>query len=206
MVQPHDLTIQGGAFGRPLPLTNRKAGCAGKGVPMEERLQHIAASVSDWVKFAESKNAAIVAFDGVMLFGLVNMLKGLTPPLGGAVRLGVYCTVALLLLALSFALCSFIPNLRMPFLSVRRPCHAQDNLVYYGDIAKYDSDTYLALLCQHMEVDVKALHAMERYYAQQIVESAGIAQQKYRIFAGAVSLTILALLLACISGTLYLMP
>ncbi len=67
---------------------------------MEERLRQISASVSEWVKFAESKNAAIVAFDGVMVFGMVNMLKGLANPLGGAVRVGVYCTVALMLLSL----------------------------------------------------------------------------------------------------------
>jgi len=172
---------------------------------MEERLRHIAASVSEWVKFAESKNAAIVAFDSVMVFGMVNMLKGLAHPLGGAVRVGVSCTVALMLLSLLCALCSFIPNIRLPFLSARRPCNAHDNLVYYGHIAKYASDTYIASLCQHMAVDVTALNAIERYYAQQIVESACIALQKYRMFSCAVSMTILALLIACVSGTLYLM-
>jgi len=172
---------------------------------MEARLQQIAASVSDWVKFAESKNAAIVAFDGVAVFGIVNILKGLANPLGGVARVGVYCTVALLLLSVLFSLCSFIPNIRIPFLSAHSPCHAHDNLVYYGHIAKYDSYTYIASLCQHMAVDVKALNAIERYYAQQIVESAGIALQKYRIFSCSVSMTILALLIACVSGTLYLM-
>ncbi|MCP4218773.1 MAG: hypothetical protein GY765_29345, partial [bacterium] len=40
---------------------------------MEERLKSIFANVNDWLKFAEAKNAALVAFNSAIIFAVLSV-------------------------------------------------------------------------------------------------------------------------------------
>ena len=41
----------------------------------EERLFKVFANVNDWLKFAEAKNAMLIAFNGASIFGLIRLME-----------------------------------------------------------------------------------------------------------------------------------
>ena len=42
---------------------------------MEDKLKDIFENVNNWLKFAEAKNATIVAGNGLLIFGICRLLK-----------------------------------------------------------------------------------------------------------------------------------
>ena len=93
----------------------------------EERLQKIFTNVTDWLKFAETKNSMLIAFNGASIFGFVKLLdvivktetvangvpKNIT--LGDTTIGGWYIGLGITQLVFSaiIGLCSFVPRVKM---------------------------------------------------------------------------------------------
>lgn len=102
---------------------------------MEDRLRDIFSNVNDWLKFAESKNAVIVAFNGAVIFGTLQIvnIKSETN-----IIIKLYVLTLLLFMILSFitALISFLPRIKLHWLLRNKAIESNDNLIFYGDIVK----------------------------------------------------------------------
>jgi hypothetical protein len=161
--------------------------------------------VIDFLKFAETKNAALLTFASAWTFAAFNTLNGEHPPVGivgGAFRLAL----VLFAVAAVVAVISFLPKLDLNALH-RDPAQPK-NLLYFGHIAEFDT----AVFCSRVK---------ERYLAQgeqsitdeylddltvQISANSKIARQKFIMFnigAWLVLLALLALALAALSTTIY---
>jgi len=154
-------------------------------VSLHEHLRFVLALVSDWLKFAEAKNLAAVAFAGAAIGLYIRGVDIVSLPF--AVKLLVSVGIAGLTLAGLCALVSFIPTIKIPLLYSQRAPQESDNLIYYGDLANYQPSEFLTRT--EAMLGLQQHEALDEYYAQQIIVNARIALRKYKIFS-----------LACWSG------
>lgn len=158
---------------------------------METDLREIFADVSDWLKFAESKNAALLAGDLAGLYAVARLLfdGGKTDPW---IKLGAWIVAIFLGLAALVALLSFLPQLQLPGRQPSKITSADDNLLLFSDIANYEPDQYLEALAGWRAHSGESFDSFERGYAEQIVANSRIATTKFAHFTAAMWLSVAA--------------
>lgn len=158
---------------------------------MLDTLKDTLSKVNDWVKFAEAKNAANVAFCSAAMFALTRIITGkesINPYVSYYIGFVLLC----LTLSLSISLFSFIPKLRVPWLHIDKP-HDVDNLLYFGHACKYTATDYLEKLYDSKEKSSKN-NRLEFLYANQIVVNSKVAYIKFKQFDLAIFFTMAAVL------------
>jgi hypothetical protein len=148
----------------------------------EKALSANLARVLDLLKFAEAKNAALLAFASAWILGLVNLLSS-----GKALPCG-YTTAGLLALPLFVAaalisIASLLPKLDTGTFTGEPKGHTP-NLLFFGDIADQTVEGF--------KIDVRARHRPTDGHAVaighlddlevQIAINSKIARRKYRLF------------------------
>lgn len=159
---------------------------------MDEQLKNIFTNINDWLKFAETKTAALLTGNGILIFGILRTIKD--QEISSTQVLILYFVMLLLILSLLTCLISFIPSLKLPWLVTSKKPTENDNLLFFGDAAKYDSKSYLKKLFSSTEKPEKSFTAFENYYAEQIIANSIIALKKFRLFTFAIWLTVIAVL------------
>lgn len=160
--------------------------------------------VTDFLKFAETKNAALLTFASAWTFAAFNTLTGERAPLGilgGAFRLAL----VLFAIAAVVSVVSFLPKLNL-YAFHRDPAQPK-NLLYFSHIAEFDTAAF-------------RLRVRERYLAQgeqpitdeylddltvQISANSKITRRKFIMFnvgAGLVLLALFVLALAAASAAI----
>jgi len=168
---------------------------------MEERLKYILTQVNDWLKFAEAKNAALLAVNSALIFGTISILneKCFFP-----IWLLIYLYIALVVVIIATAICliSFIPNTKIPLISSKMNLLKGGNPIYYGDIAEHNVDSYLESLYQSTGLEFKGIKDIEKKYAEQIICNSRIAVKKFRLFSTALWLTVSCVLTPAVTALL----
>ncbi|MDB4950709.1 MAG: hypothetical protein JWM27_3358 [Gemmatimonadetes bacterium] len=169
---------------------------------MRGSLEHVLVLVSDDLRFAETKNAALLTANAATVIGIVQIFAshGNMRPAVAAylVAIGLAGTVSGIC-----GLVSFIPG------AVPRPPRAHevpaasDNLLFYHHIRKYSPDAYLRALLDAMRHDGAPPSRLERMYAEQVVASARIADRKFALFRVAIWITIAGLTTPVVALLLY---
>lgn len=157
---------------------------------VSDELDNIFKIVNEWLKFAEQKNAALLVLNSGSVWGISLFLRNQDAlPCSGL----TFVALGLALVFISSLICisSFMPLLYKPIYSSNLGKRNNlDNCVYFGDIAKYEEDDYLALL-KH-KLGEEAEHSLfERDFASQIVTNARITLAKYKKFKLSSILTII---------------
>lgn len=160
---------------------------------MINTLRDIYDDVNNWLKFAEAKNGAIIALNSALIFGILKFFTSLDDV---PVLLSLFAFVGLFMLTVSIiiALLSFIPRLTHPYIKVDK-ISTNDNLLYFGDIAKYDKVDYrqklTAMIATKKDEENEKLIDSK---ISQIIVNSKITFIKYKQFEIAVWLTISAFL------------
>ena len=156
---------------------------------MKDRLQYIFSLVNEWLKFGESKNAALLAADTALALGLVKMLQ--SSVLSNQIVI-LYVSISIPILALAAMVCliSFIPQTAIPWLSTSSRPKETDNLLFFGDIAKYAPKSYVEALYKQAEKAIDKVDAYEEDIAEQIIVNSRIALRKYKLFNTAIWLNV----------------
>lgn len=168
---------------------------------METRLQFIFSNVNEWLKFAENKNAALLAANSAVLFALIRVVSSQT----FAPLLQFYTFIVILLLLFSAGCCliSFIPSTRFVTPSPDQAPKPEDNLLFYGDISHYETRSYLHALYDQEGQKPEKFPQVEEDYAEQIITNSRIALWKYNWFAVALWLALTAILTPIVSITFF---
>lgn len=170
---------------------------------MEERLQYILSSVNDWLKFGESKNAALLAANVAIAFGLLSQFQSKqTLPI-----LITICTCVVLgifILASAICMASFMPKLRIPEKTKTAKVTPNDSLIFYGHVSTFNPHDYLVALYNRTGLNSDSISTMEEDYARQIIVNSGIALWKYQCFRVALIITMVAVIGAVIDLVLLL--
>ena len=157
---------------------------------LPEKLFVIFQNVNEWLKFAEAKNAVLLAFAGTGMTVTVTLLATMQS-LPNSLKMALIVTTSLLC-ACSF-LCglSFLPTtnlervlwLRSKKFQANTPMPS-DNLYYFGHLRKYSSNQLLDSINQnYLSNKVSQPYGKESQdLAAQITVNAEIAFRKYQLF------------------------
>lgn len=161
---------------------------------MIEKLTYIFSNVNGWLKFAESKHAVIIAFNGAAIFGIIQICFNSKTNYPILLEIYLYNVILFLALSILISLISFFPQTKLKWLWPSQKISIGDNLLFYDNIKKYDEETYLKALYKSMDKDVSSFSDMEFYFANQIIQNSKIVSRKYQYFKLALILDICALL------------
>lgn len=154
--------------------------------------------VNDWLKYAETKNGAIVGLaSAAAAVALTSLADRDTEP--WPVVLGLGLASGCLVLSLLVGLGSFLPQTKFTRLLAGRSIDpaAEDNLFYYGHLAKYTPRSLAEAVARRYagdESDAAPVRDPHLDLAAQIVTNARITLWKLRLFTYAVALFALAVL------------
>ncbi len=160
---------------------------------MEEKLKDIFDNVNNWLKFAEAKNATLIAGNGLVIFGIAKLLKDIEQYY---LIYYLYFVIAVLGVSFCIALISFIPNIKLPNYLFKENNLGESNLLFFGSICKYDETSYLKELKESLNItDEKVLESkFNKMYAQQIIINSKISMKKYQLFNLGLHITLFAIL------------
>src|SRR6185503_1041630 len=99
----------------------------------------------DFIKFAEAKNAALLTFASAWALAITAIIAN-NHALSGADLAALALGRALFIVAILLATWSFLPKLRPELF--HRNSEKPKNLLFYGDIASFEFDTFATKLRQ----------------------------------------------------------
>jgi len=143
----------------------------------------------DFVKFAEAKNAALLAFASAWSLGVTTVINSPNPPKDMIAAMGV--ARGLFLLSILITVWSFIPKVRPEDFDRRV---LPKNLLFFGHVAKIEiKDLKAAVLSRYVKDGVLTDDYLDDLSAQVGINSR-IASKKYWLFGIASALVLLGLL------------
>lgn len=148
---------------------------------MQQKLELSLSLVVDWLKFAEGKNATLIAANGAAIYWLINLYASSS---FSNELLNAYVLQALLFLFMSamFCLTSFIPQVKVGWSASGKDPQEKDNLLAYADIAGYEPAHYLEALYKQNGVEQENVDPFEEDLAELVVTYSRIAMRKYALF------------------------
>jgi hypothetical protein len=169
---------------------------------LEDRLRYILGFVDGHVKFAETKNAALLVVNTAGVAGVLQLLIG-GPMLNGwlaryLVMLAVGNAVSGLI-----ALLSFLPITSLGWFVKRGKCADSDSLIFFGDSHKYAVRSYLIGLYKASGMEEREIAPLHRMYAEQIINNSRIAWRKFSYFRAGTWATISGVLSPVVALILY---
>ena len=169
---------------------------------MIEQLQKLESKLTDLVKFAEAKNAALITFNSACIFVLFDFFRDLNP---GAIKTCFAILIIVLIISVLLCLFSLLSSiwifcrLDKRLLKKVGDVEDSDNLLYFRDIVKYKPREYLKEIERIYGMDQsKEESKLRLLLSTQIVEISIIAYKKYRIFNVAAAITFIPFLMAII--------
>jgi hypothetical protein len=150
----------------------------------------------DFLKFAETKNAALLTFASAWLVAITSLLSNHRIAHCGP-RAAVVASLLLFALAAVIALYSFLPKLKLS--AFHRDPERQKSLLYFGDIAEFDAATYAVRFSERYASEPDKLIS-ENYLhdlAIQVAANSSITLRKFTLFnVGAALVTAALVVLA----------
>lgn len=168
---------------------------------MNTTLLEIFNNTKDWLRFAEAKNAMLIAFNGASIYGIaqlpffkdfqdVTFLKGYT-----------IFVIILLIASTITSLISFVPKVTLPYLSVVRD-DLEGNIFFFEYLRDTNPKKILELLKEKGAGE--NFTKVDEDLAQQIQSLAKVASRKYSLFTIAVWITASAYITLPIAGIFWL--
>lgn len=168
---------------------------------MDDKLKDIFSNINDWLKYAEGKSATLIAGNGALIFGMsrIYLSNDIDACLASYL---MFCSL-LCLFSLSICLLSVVPALEMPWDSKPNEKHSNDNVLYFGDIAKYSPLEFLKKLSSKLGNRNEEFTEYQRDLAFQIITNSVIANKKYNHFKIAIWLTLAAVTSPIVAVLIY---
>lgn len=153
-------------------------------------LKDIFDNVNNWLKFAEAKNAALIAISGMFIWGSVRLLVILKSTekismdgnLGCVLTAYLFFMLVFFTIALICGIASFIPVSKyILIIPTGEPSNA-DNLLFFGHLSKYNKKKLVEKVkaaSDSKDTDINDIHQM---YAEQIIVNSRITEAKIHFF------------------------
>lgn len=173
---------------------------------IENKLIYIFSNVNEWLKFAELKNAGLVAFLIAAISGLLGLIASYQQ-LHQSLKVGiVFCMITLIVSCL-VSLSSFSPKINRPeiiYFQEKGEVLDSDNLLFFCDLAKYDAETLATKIAKkYFEIDLPNPSKIYTDIAEQIIINSTIATAKFRFFKIALNFVFLAISLLLIVSSIH---
>lgn len=158
-----------------------------------DKLKFIFDNVNNWLKFAESKNAALLVANLGISFGVIRILISVKYINKFVFYYLVIC-ISLIIFSAFICFVSFIPKISLPSFSEDSLQPQSANLIFYSDIAKFTPENYFKALNFNKIISEEDIQdKFLEFIANQIVINSKIAYAKFIYFRLAIWLTIIAI-------------
>lgn len=144
-------------------------------------LKEILTLVNDQLKFAEAKNASLIAFNGVLTFGLVRVAVDSYSSLQ---QFFLVVSLFLSVFSLLLILYSFLPRL-----DVKTGTGDDNNILFFGHAKNNEVEAYLEKYLNHKDGDENNL---DELVVNQILTNSKITYRKFVVFRKALILSFFA--------------
>jgi hypothetical protein len=153
----------------------------------------------DFLRFAETKNAALLTFTSAWLLALANLLASDRIP-NHVARTAIAVSLLLFAAAAVVALLSFLPRLKLK--RFQRDPDRQKSLLYFGDISELEATTYSTRFSERYWSETEQLisDAYLKDLAVQVAANSSIAHRKFNIFNIGTTLVVIALVVLTATG------
>lgn len=170
---------------------------------IERLLESIFKNINDWLKFAEQKNVTLLVLNTGIVWGVSRIINR---DFLESVLIITGISVGYLCNFISIIICivSFMPILAGKWFRIGDK-RESDNIFFFHDIAKYSKREFLELIKKKYGIKEYRFSDIEKDYADQIVNNADIALNKYRQFKIASKFTILSIIFFIIFTTIVLL-
>ena len=153
---------------------------------VESQLADLLNRVIDWLKFAETKNTGAVGLASTALGVIVTFLVA-GPPVPTIAGVGLSVGALALMVSLMLAVASYFPstNLEKHLMGERELPGPNDNLLYYGHLARYEPRALVEAIAEmyfEQESEAYAPSKLAIDLAAQIVTNARITVRKLAFF------------------------
>ncbi|MGG0516612.1 Pycsar system effector family protein [Bacillus pseudomycoides] len=162
-----------------------------------EILKSIYEDVREWLKFAETKNAALLTFNGVIVFGIFD--KVVDKANDSFIKTALIMGCAIILISIIINLVSFLPQLNTSSKIQNNVINgSQDNrnLMFYGVIKDFNPQAYLDTVGVKYNL---TLNEKNIDLATQIVTLSQITHIKLKYFNWGLTFTFIGILIPIIS-------
>jgi len=153
---------------------------------VESQLADLLNRVIDWLKFAETKNTGAVGLASTALGVIVTFLVA-GPPVPTIAGFGLSLGALALMVSLMLAVASYFPstNLEKHLMGERELPGPNDNLLYYGHLARYEPRGLSRAIADHYfdhpgETFVPSKLALD--FAGQVITNSRITVRKLALF------------------------
>ena len=160
---------------------------------LDDALSGTLSRTIDFLKFAETKNAALLTFASAWLLALANLLTSERIAHRGP-RTALAVSLLLFAVAALVALYSFLPKLNLAVF--QRDPERQKSLLFFGDISEFDAATYANRFAERYANDPDQVIS-DNYLkdiAVQVAANSSITLRKFSLFNVGASLVMVALL------------
>ncbi len=163
----------------------------------EEQLYRVLNIVNDWLKFAEAKNAMIIAFNSASIYGITQLFN--LNYIKNSEQITNYLIFVILLLVFSTisSLISFAPRVKI----IKGGWYAPGdvpNVLFFEYLKTKTNEDLIKEITGELNVNLYA--TLEKDIAEQIKQNSIIASRKYSYFTIAIWLTIAAYITFPLAG------
>jgi hypothetical protein len=163
----------------------------------EERLLKVLGIVTDWLKFAETKNAMLIGFNGASIYGLAKAMDldfFVNNPIW---KNYAFYVIVLFVISTILSLLAFVPQLRL-ISSKSLLAGEEPNCIFFEHLKEKSEIDIMQLICETKDMNFSRF---EKDTANQIQQNAKIASRKYAHFNIAVWLTMCAYITPLLTAT-----
>lgn len=170
---------------------------------LTDKLYKIFQNVNEWLKYAEAKNAILLAFCGAGIAASLTYLSAASN-IPKSLHIGFITTASFLCFCSLVCSLSFLPKTNLEYIVWKRSkpkvnhklkINDNDNFYYYGHLFKYQPIELInAFNRLYFEGKIKNIQKKEFFdLSNQIIVNSEIAYLKFKIFAFALYLLILSI-------------
>ena len=156
-------------------------------ISKEDRLLKVLINVNDWLKFAESKNTMLIAFNAATIFGITQLFQ--LEYIKNSNFWEVYLVILIVIVISStvIAMISFVPRVRM----LKEGFYASSaaNCLFYEYLKGRSEVEIIQDVCETSET---SFNRFELDIANQIQQNSNIASKKLSYFTVAIWFTVIA--------------
>lgn len=151
---------------------------------METKLEFIFGNVNGWLKYVETKNVALLTLSTAIIVCLLQLIKSIEYDSSTKYYISILYFLFVFSVSATRALWSFVAKLDKLIIKPRNSCYISSNLIFYGEIHKFDAEHYLILLYQKYgdKKIPQPLPAYELDLANQIIVNSNLTIRKGTLF------------------------
>jgi len=137
---------------------------------------------NQWLKFAESKNGALIALDSAMLIGVLTLYTKFSS--FKVLSYYFFWMISFLIISMVISSLSFIPVLSKKDQDedLSEKIDQKKNILFFSEIQNLTTDEYLNHLIKKTKIKDFEITEYAKDYAEQIINNSKITVKKYKSF------------------------